>query len=436
LANVRYYRCATLADLPSSSAMDGDLYFVRENGFLYVWDAVNLVMKSVADGAATADLAAETAERIAADSSEASTRASADTTESAARIAGDAAEATARDAAIKGIGALLLSESVPEFDSITNRKFITADGQYNASNGVVKTGATSLLLAYFKGTNHTTPVSVGYRTSSDNGASWSAESLLNPYYGGPFVWNLHRMPGGTIIASGTISSGGTKGYWYSTDNGQNWTGPITLANVSFQTRGFKIGSAAYLATTGTSLLDAGQSCFLYKSIDDGVTWSLVSEIRNSGEPQLTEVGVCYLGNNRVMAVHRDNDTGTNTYVHFSEDAGVTWGAIQDYTSQLGAIALPQLLNVGGCLFLIGRQTNQFQLVMYLSYDDGVTWSSKIVLDTYATSDINGGYSSPLVLSATQILVPYYADCTVAGAPDIKTLVLNFKGAALAIGEEL
>lgn len=342
----------------------------------------------------------------------------------------DAAITAAQDS-VTDLGALLQedpSNKTSQFDSISNRQFITADGQYNASVGVVRI-STGLLLAYFKGTAHTSPVSVGWKTSTDNGATWSSEQTNTPYYGGPFVWNNHKMPGGTIVSSGSIGVG-SNGYWYSTDNGVSWNGPVALSGVSFQTRGFKIGSVAYLATAGTSLIDGGSSAFLYKSTDDGLTWTRFSEIRNAGEPQISETGVCYLGNNRVMAIHRDSGADTNTYVHFSEDGGLTWGAAQDYTTQLGALGLPQLQNLGNVLLLTARQSNQFQVVMYLSYDNGVTWSNKIVLDTYATSNINGGYTWPLVLDATRVLVPYYADCTVAGEPDIKSVVLNFKGGAI------
>lgn len=331
------------------------------------------------------------------------------------------------------IGAILQENSdspVSQFDSISNRQYITADGMYNGvSNSVIRI-ASGLLVAYYKGTNHTTPTSVGWKTSSDNGLTWSAEQLNTPYYGGPFYWNNHVMPGGTLLSSGTIDATIThKGYWLSTNGGVSWSAPVSFSTV-FTTRGYKVGSVAYCAGEGASLIDGADSSFLWKSVDDGVTWTQVSEIRNAGEPAQTETGVCLMPNGNIIAVSRDDGADTNTYVHFSTDGGLTWGPVQDYTSQLGALALPQVINLGTVLMLTARQSNQFQVSMYLSYDNGVTWSSKIVLDTYSTSNINGGYTCPLVLDSTRVLVTYSADCTYPSDPDIKSVVINFKGGPL------
>jgi len=334
---------------------------------------------------------------------------------------------------VQDIGAILQENSGSDttlFNSITNRQVITSDNQYNGvANSVIRT-ASGLLVAYFKGTNHTTPVSVGWKTSPDNGVTWGVEHLNTPFYGGPFVWNNHKLPGGTLLSSGSINAATTqKGYWLSADNGVSWTGPISFPTV-FATRGYKVGSVAYCAAQGTSLIDGLDSAFLYKSTDDGVTWSVVSEIRNAGEHQLQETGVCQTPNGNIIAISRDEALDTNTYVHFSTDGGLTWGPEQDYTSQLGALGLPQVVNLGNVLMLTARQSNQFQVSMYLSYDNGVTWSSKIVLDTYATSNINGGYTCPLVLDSTRVLVTYSADFTTPSSPDIKSCIINFKGGAL------
>jgi len=48
--SVKYFVVSLLADLPSSSATDGDLFFVKENSGWYVWDGIALQMKEVAAG--------------------------------------------------------------------------------------------------------------------------------------------------------------------------------------------------------------------------------------------------------------------------------------------------------------------------------------------------------------------------------------------------
>lgn len=337
--------------------------------------------------------------------------------------------AASQAAIVTGLGCLLLEDATDEdttlFSSVTNMKTITADGQYNGSNSLVST-VNGLLLAYSKGTNHTDTVSLGYKLSVDEGVTWGSETQITPYYAGPIAWNNHTMPGGNLVSSGAVIGVGVTGYSYSTDDGATWSSPISF-EVPFVTLGFKVGSTAYLSGYKTSGVGSGTGAFFYSSIDDGVTWSRVSEIRKVGEPALTETGICHLGGTRVMAISRDGAVDTNTYVHFSDDLGVTWGDVIDYTDQVGVLALPQLMNLGNVLLLLARQTDSIQLAMYLSYDSGVTFSSKIVLDTYTTSAINGGYCWPLVLDESTILVSYYASSTYAGKPDIKSLVLNFSG---------
>lgn len=51
MAQIKYRRVALLANLPATSLLDGDVYFVRENSGWYVWDAVNLAMKAVGSSA-------------------------------------------------------------------------------------------------------------------------------------------------------------------------------------------------------------------------------------------------------------------------------------------------------------------------------------------------------------------------------------------------
>lgn len=52
MANIRYYRVKFLSQLPATSAQDGDLYFVRENAHLYIWDSEAHAMVSVTGGGA------------------------------------------------------------------------------------------------------------------------------------------------------------------------------------------------------------------------------------------------------------------------------------------------------------------------------------------------------------------------------------------------
>lgn len=126
MSHVKYYRVALLANLPTSSPADGDIYFVREDRSLHVWDAVNVAMRSIGGavssvagrtGAVTlsesdiANLVSDLATLSASIVSEAATRASADTAEASARATADSSEASTRATADTTLQSNITSEA-------------------------------------------------------------------------------------------------------------------------------------------------------------------------------------------------------------------------------------------------------------------------------------------------------------------------------------
>jgi hypothetical protein len=93
--NKKYYIVGLLANLPASSANDGDLYFVKENKGWYVWDETHGIMSKTGNQLPIAEsdvtgLVSDLAVLASGIVSEASTRASADSAESTARLSADA----------------------------------------------------------------------------------------------------------------------------------------------------------------------------------------------------------------------------------------------------------------------------------------------------------------------------------------------------------
>jgi hypothetical protein len=113
----------------------------------------------------------------------------------------------------------------------------------------------------------------------------------------------------------------------------------------------------------------------------------------------------------------------------SDDSGETRCTQIDYTSQIGVLQAPQLLQVRNALLLFGRQWDYVklphELVVFASYDGGSTFTDRTVLDTYTGLAIDGGYCSPLLRSDGKIFVVYYADSNNLQKPDIKSLVLHW-----------
>jgi hypothetical protein len=109
---------------------------------------------------------------------------------------------------------------------------------------------------------------------------------------------------------------------------------------------------------------------------------------------------------------------------------VTWGSQIDYTSQVGVLQLPQLIQVGKALLLFGRQydsdTDPHEFVVFASFDSGMTFTDRTVLDTYLGQVIDGGYCWPLLMSDGKVFVVCYADSHNLRQPDIKSLVLQLE----------
>ena len=337
-------------------------------------------------------------------------------------------------------GGLALSNTVtaPPL-SIQDRQVIESDGMYNGSPSVVQAANGDWVLAYRKGTGHVNVPLIVFRRSQDMGITWSPEVV---YFNtsGPDP-TLARTPGGDLmLATDKEDPTGLTGtaYGRSVDNGLTW-GPFTFFDqplnntYSFPTAFVNDGATIYAASYGASSFDTTTSPFLWSSADDGLTWAKLSELRNSGDPGTDETAIAKVGPTRLLAIMRTVDSVT-TYGRFSDDMGQTWGPLISYTAQLGALQLPQLIQAGNALVLLGREYLLIpgagiagaprQLVAFVSYDGGQTFKYGTVLDTYTGLPIDGGYCWPLLQADGRVFVVYYADSNNLQKPDIKSLVLQ------------
>jgi hypothetical protein len=229
-------------------------------------------------------------------------------------------------------------------------------------------------------------------------------------------------------------------YSRSTDNGISWAPfqffdqPVNNTS-AFPTAFLNVGTTIYAASYGPSTVGSGFSPFLWFSNDDGFTWTKLSELRKQGDPGFNETAIGQTGPGQLLAVSRTDDS-LDTYARRSDDMGVTWGPLISLVSQVGAIHLPQLIQVGPALVLLGREALGIpgvqpantvgyprQLVAFVSYNNGQTFQYGTVLDTYTGRQIDGGYSWPMQ-SNGQLFVVYDADSHNLQLPDIKSLRLS------------
>ena len=325
---------------------------------------------------------------------------------------------------------------------VSNWQVIQSDGMYNSTPGVVAAANGDWVLAYRKGTGHVNSPLVILRRSQDRGKSWSPEvAYFDTSKPDP---TLALTPKNDLLiefVKQDASGNSGAAYSRSTDNGISWA-PFQffdqpVSNTSaFPTAFLNVGTTIYAASYGPSTVGSGYSPFLWFSIDDGLTWTKLSELRKQGELGFNETAIAQTGPGRLLAISRTDDS-LDTYARRSDDMGLTWGPLISLASQVGAIHLPQLIQVGSALILLGREALSVpgaqppntvgyprQVVAFVSYDNGQNFQYGAVLDTYTGQEIDGGYCWPMLLSDGTVFVVYYADSHNLRQPDIKSLRLS------------
>jgi hypothetical protein len=308
----------------------------------------------------------------------------------------------------------------PKTITIEDRAVITSNEFYNGPPVTVnQLHDGRWLLVYRHGISHVVTTGKVTRISDDQGASWGPESVDSSPHPVYDVY-VRTTPLGNLLSS--LDMPGGQLYNRSTDDALTWSSPVPFDQNPggyFVTLGFSDNTNAFMAD-----YDAHGSAFFWESTDDGVTWTRLSEIHHADEAAITETGVAKMENGSLIAVSRDN-INTNTYLHFSDDMGKTWGDAQDYTSQLGTLSLPQVMAVGSRILLLGRDHSQKQLVLFVSTDLGKTFTNRIVLDTYFGEPSDGGYCWPMLMDDGRVFVAYYAnDAANLGHPNIKSLKIR------------
>jgi len=353
---------------------------------------------------------------------------------------------------------------------VKSRSVIESDGTYNSTPAVVQAANGDFVLTYKKGPGHTNSPLVILRRSQDGGATWSPEVVYwdssKPDPG------LARTPLGDLLISfiKADSNGDLGGaYSRSADNGLTW-GSFTFfdnppANTSIVDPLLNIGSTMYGAGYGPYQGGTGDASTVWSSSDDGVTWDKLSELRGPEDPGLNETALAHAAPDTLFAMMRSDDN-VDTFGRYSTDLGFTWGPLISYTSQVGVLQAPEMIQAGGALILMGREAIAIpgvlpantigyprQLVAFVSYDSGQTFGYGTVLDTYTGETIDGGYSWPILQPVTEqrwprdwsadrvgrgrcgppvlscaeenpeVYVVYYADSHNLRQPDIKSLTM-------------
>lgn len=305
---------------------------------------------------------------------------------------------------------------------------------HNAFPGLVVTSAGNLLMAYRKATDHnidTTAVIVA-RSSSDGGATWSAESTIYtpPEGRDPRDTTLFKSSSGRIFRTFFDRNAVTdvKSYVaYSDDDGISWSGRINVSPPGHTELDAITGPLIELS--GGRLLLAVQAkhpdatlrdAVIMYSDDQGDTWaqlSIAADGDNEGvsffEPYLLNLanGDLYCALRTPIEKH---------WYAISSDNGSTWSVSSTTISQGGRPTVIQATN--GDVLLFGRQDTYNYL--RVSGDNGATWGASLILD----DGFRGAYAQAVETAPNEIAVVWSMEYPNAGTARIGFSYVYIDGA--------
>lgn len=268
------------------------------------------------------------------------------------------------------------------------------------------------------------------RTSDDNGMTWTARQ--------------------TIVNSGTIGSGDpqilvdkTTGdififyaykvrwtspveeirYIKSTDNGDTWSNPVDIKNQVFNPNainmwagpgnGIQLRSGRLVVPFSLNAIgnqDSIQTCFIY-SDDHGQTWSRSTNASSTGleEPTMVE-----LNNGQLLLNARSRRGFARRGISYTDSLGSHWSTTYDHPDLLDPIVQGSMIRYTSVLDGYAKNrllfsnpshlSNRENLTIFISYDEGQTWSVSYVVDAGGAA-----YSSLTVLPNEDIGILYERD---------------------------
>ena len=280
--------------------------------------------------------------------------------------------------------------------------------------------------------------------SSDNGKTWSAPATVIDHRLDDRPDALFSCRDGTVLCFVNVQAS-----WYgypqappafagdinglntqqlvvrSMDHGRTWSEPIWIEPPAAATyerahgRPIQLDDGRILWATYCNSLD-GLFGAVHQSNDSGRTWKVISEIRREQRRPVDEPAIAELKDGRLLMVTRPDGA-----VLFSQDKGVTWSESAARLVSRPKLKAPQVLVLhDGTLVTVATWGN---LRVWLSRDDGRTWSHDLPLDPSCY-----GYPGVLLLDDESILVSY---CESGKAPN-RVYVIRFRVNAARTGTEL
>jgi sialidase-1 len=305
-------------------------------------------------------------------------------------------------------------------------------GGYEAFPDVTRLADGRLMTAFYEGYTHISPPTethpnggrVMYATSSNEGASWSAPSVLYDTPQDDRDPSITQLADGRLLSTYFTYNGGGLGTYIveSSNGGATWSAPRLLAPSPYyisspvrQLSGGRLAAGLYYEGNGVA------HGAVALSDNAGATWTAPIDIPNpSGAILDAETDLIELKNGNLWAIQRSS--GSPAQSSISTDRGKTWSDSQS----LGFIAhSPYLLRTQHeSLILLGYrgydQSGHGYTALRYSLNECATWSDPIAVDW----DCIGAYPSMVNRNDGSVLITYYEE---GGGSNIRARTITITG---------
>lgn len=239
------------------------------------------------------------------------------------------------------------------------------------------------------------------RTSPNNGATWSAAKRLS-YNAGNSVAPSVTSSGSNVYVVWKDYTPASPAIYFkaSADNGATWSAVKNL------TSGTPSSSMPSLAADGSNVylawVNTGNSeIYFRRSINKGATWSTAKRLTtNSGDSAVPSMAV---SGQKIHVAWRDNTPGNHeVYYKTSPDKGVTWSAVKRLTNNSGSSAEPSVAADGSYVYVAWQDNTPGNHEIYVktSADNGTTWSkAKRITNNIGVSVTASISAAPLISGA-------------------------------------
>jgi sialidase-1 len=268
--------------------------------------------------------------------------------------------------------------------------------------------------------------------SEDEGKTWSKPTVVvdsemddrNPAFGqakdGTLVvgyWHCANYDANGKYTADLENGGKTRTkVTRSTDGGKTWSTPadIDVSDLGYGSPYGKIvtmpDGAMLMPVYGTGVRDNGANqppkgdySHLYRSTDNGQTWSRFSTI---GKERFNETGVVRLDSGDLLAAMRTSKP-QDVWLTRSTDGGKTWSEPKNLTPAMAHPADLVQLPDGRVVLVTGDRRKPFGVLAVVGTPDKLDFSTALPLVTSATNT-DCGYPSSVVLKDGRVMTVYYA----------------------------